>query len=91
VRLDGALEELAANSLELLSDVNFLVLKVDVLPAEPQHLTSAKPIEQQQQEGRVEWASPNDAEKLSSFLGRPGVHFAALPLWKLYQAGNITT
>lgn len=68
--LDRAEVQFALDTLHLLADVQLVAVEVDVLPAQAQHLTPAHPVEQQQDERRVERFRPGYFEEMSTLRPR---------------------
>lgn len=52
--LDRPDPQLAVDALDLLPDANLAVLLVHVLPADPEHFAATQPVQEQQEERRVE-------------------------------------
>jgi hypothetical protein len=65
--LDRVDLQLAPHPLDLLTDAEFPVVFVDVVPAQPKNLTTAQAVEQQQHERRVERIAPSSVEEGAGF------------------------
>jgi hypothetical protein len=87
--LDRREEQLAADSLQLLVNLDRSAVEVDVIPAETEHLPAPQAIEDEQDERRVQRVRPGSGEEGAGLVSSPGADSAALPLRQLDQTGDV--
>src|SRR6516164_1458024 len=87
--LDRREEQLAADPLQLLADMDRSAVEVDVIPAQAEHLPAPQAVEDEQDERRVQRVRPGGGEESAGLVSSPWADLTALPLRQLDQAGDV--